>query len=122
MAKVRYDIPGQRKRSGTIIYVYFGILVFILLFFPFYGMNLRYQLGTVFSELIDKFGTVCLILGGIMVAFSVVSIFTSRFVNTKYLIIGIVLLWAGCWCTGAVLNLFGTIIGEGTSSGGSGWH
>jgi len=122
VAKVRYYIPNQRKRSGTTKYVFFGIIVFVLFFFPFYGMNLRYQLGTIFSEIFDKIGMLCLMIGGIMLLFSFIGIFASRSVNTKYLIAGIILLWVGSWSTGAILNLFGFTIGEGTSSGGSGWH
>jgi len=85
-------------------------------------MDLRYQLGTIFSEIFDKIGMFCLMIGGIIVLFSFIGIFTSRSVNTKYLITVIILLWVGWWCTGAVLNLFGITIGDATSSGGSGWH
>ena len=122
MAKIKYYFPNQRRTSGTIKYVFFGIIIFILVFFPFYGLNLRYQLGVVFSEIFSKIGMLCLFGGGIMLLFSFIGIFTSRSVQTKYMIVGILLLWVGCWSTGIVLDIFGFTIGNSTSSSGNGWH
>ncbi len=52
----------------------------------------------------------------------VVGIFTKSHNWTKHVIIGIVLLWVGCWCTGIVIDFFGLDIGGSNPSGGSGYH
>ena len=122
VAKVKYYLPDQRKTSRATMYIFFGILTFILVFFPFYGINLRYQVGFVFSKIFDTIGMISLMVGGVMTLISFLSVFTGRSVNTKYLIGGILLLWVGCWCTGAVLDLFGLSFGDSTSSGQGGYH
>ena len=113
---------GERRNSRTIVFIFLGIIVFIFVFFPFYGINLRYQVGSVFSKIFDTIGMICLLIGGVETAISVLGIFMGRSVNTKTFILGIVLLWVGCWCTGAVLNLFGFTIGDSGVSGNPGYH
>ncbi|MFX0105248.1 MAG: hypothetical protein ACFE75_07140 [Candidatus Hodarchaeota archaeon] len=51
----------------------------------------------------------------------VVGIFTRSHNWTRHIIIGIILLWVGCWCTGTVIDLLGIPIGD---SGGlkGGYH
>jgi len=94
----------------------------VFVFFPFYGITLRYQVGSVFSKVFDSIGILCLLAGGLAVSFSVLGIFTGRSINTKTFIIGIVLLWVGCWCTGVVLKLFGNTIGGSGVSENPGYH
>jgi hypothetical protein len=113
---------GERRNSRTGIFLFSGILVFMFFFFPFYGMNLRYQVGFVFSKIFDTIGMMCLFAGGIAVSISLIGILLGRSINTKTFILGIVLLWVGCWCTGAVLNLFGSTIGRSGGSGNPGYH
>ncbi|MFX1419599.1 MAG: hypothetical protein ACFE9N_11825 [Promethearchaeota archaeon] len=72
--------------------------------------------------MIDTLGSFCLAIGGLSFLIGFVGIFTRSLHWSRNVIIGITLLWIGCWCTGAVLNLFGFLIGEETSSGGSGWY
>jgi hypothetical protein len=39
-------------------------------------------------------------------------------VNIKFLVLGIVLVWIGCWSTGKVVELFWNIIGIESSNPG----
>jgi len=94
----------------------------VFVFFPFYGITLCYQVGSVFSKVFDSIGILCLLAGRLAVSFSVLGIFTGRSINTKTFIIGIVLLWVGCWCTGVVLKLFGNTIGGSGVSENPGYH
>lgn len=120
--KSSYYLYDERRRSKGIMYIFFGIFVFVLLFFPFFGLNLRYQVGLIFTEIFDAIGMICLTIGGATLLISIVSIFTRRSVNTRYVLVGIVLLWIGCWCTGAVLNILGFTLGESSIQGQTGYY
>jgi len=113
---------GKRRNSRIPVFIFLGILVFVFVFFPFYGMNLRYHVAAVFSKIFDTIGIICLFAGGIATSISLIGILVGRSINTKTFIIGIVLLWVGCWCTGAVLDLFGITIGDSGVSGNPGYH
>ena len=102
--------------------IFVGILVFLFVFFPIFGLNWRYQIGGILSILIDGVGTFCLTVGGLFTLVGFVGIFSRSKHWARNVVVGIALLWIGCWCTGAVLNLFGIPIGDATSSGGSGWQ
>lgn len=65
---------------------------------------------------------ICLTVGGVTLIISIVGIFTGRSVNIKYLLMAIVLLWVGNWCTGVVIELFGFDIGDSSTSGQTGYH
>ncbi|MHA2183095.1 MAG: hypothetical protein ACXAAH_16880 [Promethearchaeota archaeon] len=120
MKKQTYYLIGSKRRSsGGIYFAFFCIVVFIVVFFPFYGMNLRYQIGFIFNQIFDTIGWISLTVGGLMVMISILGLFTGgRSMKFHYLIIGVVLLWIGCWCTGAVLDIFGVTIGSERASGG----
>ncbi|MFX1309857.1 MAG: hypothetical protein ACFE9M_04840 [Promethearchaeota archaeon] len=117
-----YIVKPKYEQSRRIIAILLGILIFVFVFFPFFGLTLRYQIGGLFSALLDGIGQLCLIIGGVLSLVGFVGIFTRSHNWAKHVIIGIALLWIGCWCTGAVLELFGIIIGGSTSSGGGGYH
>jgi hypothetical protein len=121
MKKEKYYLIGQQRKSKTLYYVFLGIIVFIVIYFPFFAVNLRFQTGYMLSKILDYIGGICLTLGGLLTAFSVASLFLgSRSMRTKWFILGIVLLWAGCWCTGSVIEFFGISIGD--ASGTPGYH
>jgi hypothetical protein len=61
-------------------------------------------------------------IGGLFMLVGVVGIFARSSHWIRNVIVGVTLLWIGCWCTGAVVNLWGYLIGDSTSSGGSGYH
>ncbi|MHA2280709.1 MAG: hypothetical protein ACXAC5_07645 [Promethearchaeota archaeon] len=110
MKKEKYYILD----NGTkwISYVIFGIIAFLFIFFPFFAVNLRYQVGTVFIKIFDTIGTFCITVGSAITMVCILSAFTGRILRFKYLITGIVLLWIGSWCTGIMFNLFGIPIGN----------
>ena len=118
MRKEKYYLLKPEKNSKLVVYTFIGIIIFIVIYFPFFAVNLRYQIGSVFSRIFDTFGVACLTIGGALTAISVLSLFISKSINTRWLILGIVLLWVGCWCTGSVLNIFGITIGNETSNPG----
>ena len=112
MRKEKYYVLRSEKNSKWLYYVFIGIAAFILIYFPFFAMNLRYQVGAVFSKLFDAFGMVCLGMGGIFSLISLFNLFGKGKINIKFLVLGVVLVWIGCWCTGRVVELFWVIIGN----------
>jgi len=118
MKKERYYLLKPEKNSKWTIYMFMGIIIFIVIYFPFFAVNLRYQVGAAFSKIFDYIGGVCLTIGGAMTIISVLSLFVSKSIHTRSFLIGIVLLWIGCWCTGSVLTIFGITIGNETSNPG----
>ena len=121
MKKQTYYLPGYQKKSRTMTYVIIGIIIFIGVIFPFFAVNLRYQVGYIFSQIFDSIGMLCLTLGGIFTLFSILSVFVQRSLSPRYFIMGIVLLWIGCLCTGTVIEFFGFTVGNERSAGG-GYH
>ena len=118
MKKETYYLPGYQKKSRTMTLIIIGIIFFVGVLFPFIAVNLRYQVGSIFSKIFDSIGTLCMIFGGILTLFSVLSIFFQKSFRSRYFIMGIVLLWVGCWCTGAVIEIFGFTIGNEHATGG----
>ncbi|KKL81166.1 hypothetical protein LCGC14_1997490 [marine sediment metagenome] len=111
MKNEKYYRISSDSRS-RIPYVLFGIVAFLLVGFPFFAVNMRFQLGAIFLKIFDTIGTFCLTIGGAITAISVLSIFARSPIRMRTFMIGIALLWIGSWCTGAVINLFGTAIGQ----------
>ena len=116
-----YYIPGNRNKSRGTAYVIAGIIIFVGIFFPFYGTNLRYQLGSIFSKVFDTIGMFCLTIGTFLTLINVLGIFVNKSLNFRNVIIGIVLLWVGCWSSGIVTELFGITIGTNSRASG-GYH
>jgi hypothetical protein len=102
-----------------------GVFLFIILFlvvFPFVALPLRYQVGGVLSAVIDGIGRFSLLIGVVFLIIAFAEIIKGRVDDfAKHIVIGVVLLWVGCMCTGIAIDIFGFIIGSG-SSGGSGYH
>ena len=120
MKKQSYYLIGSKGGTSRWIYItFFCIIAFSFVFFPFYAVNLRYQIGYIFRQILDGIGWISLTLGSLLTALSILSLFTGgRSMRTSTLIVGIVLLWIGCWVTGSVFNLFGITIGNERASGG----
>ena len=117
-----YVINGGKTKKRAMIYVFFGIAVFVLFFFPFFGLNLRYQIGSSLALIINGLGTFSLAIGALFLGIGIVGIFTRSRYWPKQVILGIILLWIGAWCTGAMVEIFGLTIGGPNKTGGSGYH
>jgi small-conductance mechanosensitive channel len=122
MKKNEYELIGtyQSEKKWT-LYIFFGIIVFVLLFFPFFAITWRYKVGKSLSLIFDTIGMLCLMIGAFLIFLSVMGIFTGSYDWTKKLIVGIILLYIGCWLTGTVLEFMGVEIGRSSSSDG-GYH
>ncbi|MBD3229570.1 MAG: hypothetical protein GF329_15420 [Candidatus Lokiarchaeota archaeon] len=110
---VVYERPGQSKRYAKIIFI--GILLFLAVYFPFFGNTLRYQLGGMLDTLFTFIGTVSLIMGGVNLAIGVIGFFGKK-MHIGNIVIGALLLWIGCWLTGIMITIFGFTFGGSTIS------
>ncbi|NVM34525.1 MAG: hypothetical protein HWN81_02945 [Candidatus Lokiarchaeota archaeon] len=122
MSRKNYIMANDKKLSTRYLGILLALVIFIFFFFPFYGLTLRYYIGSVISKGLNFLGTGCLVFGIVILGIGIISVLTGRSLNTKWIIMGIVLLWVGCWCTDSVIEFFGIAIGDSTSSGGSGYH
>lgn len=122
MKKTEYEIIGtfQIRKKWT-FYAFFAIIVFVLLFFPFFAVSWRYKVGKSLSLIFDTIGMLCLMIGAFLTFLGVMGIFTKGYEWTNKLIVGIILLYIGCWLTGTVLEFMGVEIGRSSSSDG-GYH
>jgi len=72
MGKKDVYILRPEKSSRSVLYVYFGILVFIIVFFPFFALTLRYQLGMIFSTVFNWLGVMCMTFGAFFIIISLI--------------------------------------------------
>ncbi len=97
---------------SRIPYVLFGIVAFLLVGFPFFAVNMRFQLGAIFLKIFDTIGTYSMIIGGALVTISVLSLLTRSPIKMRTFMTGIALLWVGSWCTGTAIDIFGIPVGQ----------
>lgn len=111
------EYVALKKGRNMPVLVITGVLFFILIFFPFYGITLRYQVGSIFRIIFDFIGRICLFFGALLLIISIVGMFLHH-ISWKMFMSGVFLLWAGCWLTGAMVNLFGIHIGDANRGSG----
>lgn len=121
MSKQKYRLNYEEKQTKGYLNIFFLILIFLIAF-PLFAVNLRYQLGSIFSIVFNYIGNMCFTFGGFLMILCIMSIFTGRSIKVGWFITAIVLLWVGCWCSGATLEIMGITIGEGANSGNSGYY
>ncbi len=122
MSKSKYIVLKEKEKSGKLMTIVFGFVVLLAVVIPFFMLGLRYQIGNAISTVLNTIGKFLLFGGAIYMMLGVVGIFTKSHNWTSKVIIGVILLWVGCWCTGSVVNFFGLIIGGSNPSGGGGYH
>ncbi|MFX1478339.1 MAG: hypothetical protein ACFFCI_09410 [Promethearchaeota archaeon] len=120
MKKQKYYLLKEEKSTKSFYYTVLGIAVFIFIFFPFFAVNLRYQTGYIFSKILDYIGSVCLTFGGLIAGLCIAALFVGRTIKVGWFIVGLILLWVGCWCTGSVIHIFGFPLGD--EKGTPGYH
>lgn len=107
MSKSNYYHYQEKKSTTTIIVILFGLVIFIFLFFPFFGGELKYHLGSMFSKIIDIIGTLSFTIGTLFFIIGVIGIFAQSGKWIRNIIVGVVLLWVGGWCSGTVIGILG---------------
>ncbi len=66
------------KKQDQIKYVYwvfFGIIFFLAIYFPIFGSNLRYEIGTILRFIFNSIGNILVFVGLIFILLGVLSFF-----------------------------------------------
>ena len=68
----------ERGRKGYIVlWIFMGIILFITILYPIFGVNLKYQIGTIISTILLKIGGILIMLGTIILIVGVIMLFIS---------------------------------------------
>jgi len=94
-----YNKTSQKGRY--VLWIFIALLVFLVIFFPLFGHNLRYQVGSFFDQALKYIGYVCF-FGGVICLCA-----AAPAKKYSYLIVAILLLFLGLWLTGFITNFFG---------------
>lgn len=103
------DHHGRRRTSRLTFYV-IGIVLFLLVFIPFYGITLRYYIGTSFRLVIDYLGNILQTVGGLQLGFVLLVLFFNKKIWIKGMITGFVLVYMGAFLTGGTVIFFGITV------------
>ncbi len=52
-----------KSKANIIFWAFFGIIAFITIYFPLYGGSLRFETGSLISQVLDVFGQGCRVIG-----------------------------------------------------------
>lgn len=112
-------IKDKKSSFKGAYWVLFAILLFVAVYVPFFGANIRYQTGAILRTIFNTIGTICLVGGGILLAFGIISIFLKGSSGLAMLLAGVLILWIGSWLTGVpfLFDLFGSGTNASESTG-----
>ena len=111
------DHHGRRRTSRLTFFV-IGMVLFILVFMPFYGITLRYYIGTSFRLVFDYLGNVFQTIGGFILLFVAAKLFFNHKLSIGGMILGLILLYMGAFLTGGTVVILGmTLYQPGTTPG-----
>ena len=110
----RYRNYGYRRSILTFAII--GITIFIFVYFPFFATNLRYTVGSLLRKVFDTIGSVCIVAGVLYLSVALFELYSRGHNWTKKVLVGVVLLYVGCWLTGIPFAL-SSKIGDGSSAG-----
>jgi len=64
----RYKSYGYngRRRGSKVFWIFLAIILFGAIYYPFYGKDLRFEIGTLVSEVFNTIGALLIIIGIIL--------------------------------------------------------
>ena len=107
-----------RRRTSRITFFVIGMVLFLLVFMPFYGITLRYYIGTSFRLVFDYLGNVFQTVGGFILLIVGAKLIIGHKIWYGGMIFGLLLLYAGAFLTGGTLVLFGMTVYQPTTTPG----
>jgi len=108
---------GRRRTSRITIFI-IGVVLFLLVFMPFYGITLRYYIGTSFRLVFDYLGKIFQTVGGFTLLIVGGKLIIGHKIWVGGMILGFLLLYMGAFLTGGTLVLFGMIVYQPTTTPG----
>jgi len=89
-------IIRNKKRGNSILLIFFGIIGFLLIYFPLFGGTLRFTIGSFFSGIFKIAGTICTTLGILLLAWGFLTLICTRsFKAISIMLFGFFLLMLG---------------------------
>jgi len=107
----QFVIVQKSRKSNKVFLTFIGILLFVAILVPFFGSNLRYVTGTAFRTIFTSLGNFCLVVGGALLAITILQIFFRK-LNVKSLLLSALLIWIGAFLTGVPFEFLGMMIGS----------
>ncbi|MHA1107275.1 MAG: hypothetical protein ACTSPN_16400 [Promethearchaeota archaeon] len=92
-----------RKRTNKLTFFVIGMILFIVVFMPFYGTTLRYYIGTSFRLVFDYLGNVFQTVGLAMLVIVFMKFLLYHKISPGGMTMGILLLYMGAFLTGGTL-------------------
>ena len=108
----------RRRRTSRLTFFVIGMVLFILVFMPFYGITLRYYIGTSFRLVFDYLGNVFQTVGGFILLIVAAKVFFNHKISIGGMTLGLLLLYMGAFLTGGTVVILGmTLYQPGTTPG-----
>jgi len=86
----------KRSAGNYIFWFFFGVIIIIAIYLPFFAPNLRFQLGTFLSQLFELIGKLSIFFGVLFFIWGIAGLFCGRsFRAVRLLILGILMIWIG---------------------------
>jgi hypothetical protein len=112
-----YSSRGRRRTSRLTFFV-IGMVLFVLVFMPFYGISLRYYIGTSFRLVFDYLGKIFQTVGGFTLLIVGAKLLIGHKIWFGGMVLGLILLYMGAFLTGGTVVIFGmTLYQPGTLPG-----
>jgi len=99
-----------RRRTSRITIIVIGLVLFLLVFMPFYGITLRYYIGTSFRLVFDYLGKIFQTVGGFTLLIVGGKLIIGHKIWVGGMVLGFLLLYMGAFLTGGTLVLFGMTV------------
>ncbi len=65
------------KKGYIVLWIFMGIILFITILYPIFGINLKYQIGTAISTTLIKLGSILIMVGTIILILGFIMLFIS---------------------------------------------
>lgn len=99
-------IQEKEKGHKWVYWTFFSVVLFVAVYFPFFAPNLKYQVGTVASQIFFLIGGLCYFFGFLFIIWGIVTIFCGRSFNgVKLLIVGVLLIWIASYFAAPTINI-----------------
>ena len=107
-----------RRRTNKLTFFVIGMILFILVFMPFYGTTLRYYIGTSIRLVFDYLGNVFQTVGLAVLVIVFMQFLLYHKISPGGMIIGLILLYMGAFLTGGTVVIFGQTLYQPTNTPG----
>ena len=88
----------KEKKSKWVLWLFFGLLGFLLIYFPFFASSLKFQTSNLFLKIFYIFGTIFISLGVLMVVFGLILLLCKRAgYGISLMLIGVILIFLGSY-------------------------